>query len=183
MTRLLSIVPLVLVACSSDPVSYSAPVGINLKAKSGDVNGTAISTSKGITTEVANPYGMFVADATAKLGRAPGSVDVDSATLVLGGDSKNVAMLEAVFTGVVDLAFVIDDSNNTYDVGKITNPSGVGPGDFGLTFDPSAIAPQDNAKYLAGGFKVVVRGDAAPGFPGGNAEASLQVTFKFAAFE
>lgn len=51
-------------ACSDDPVSYSAPVGINLKAKSGDVSGTAISEAKSITTETANPYGAFVGDAT-----------------------------------------------------------------------------------------------------------------------
>src|SRR3954466_725359 len=86
-----SILGSILGACSDDPVSYSSPVGINLKAKSGDVSGTAISESKGITTEVSNPYGAFITDATAKLGRAPGTVDVDGVTLVLGGDSKNVA--------------------------------------------------------------------------------------------
>ena len=55
---LISVVSVVsVVACSSDPVSYSAPVGINLKAKAGDAAAGAITESKGITTESGNPYG------------------------------------------------------------------------------------------------------------------------------
>ena len=166
--------------CSDDPVSYSSPVGINLKAKA-DGN-TELSESKGITTESANPYGAFVTDATKKLGRSPGRIDIDAATLTLGGDSKDVASLDSVFASTADIAFVIDDTNNTYEVGTV-DPSGTGPSAIDVGFDGSQIAAQDTAKYVAGSFKVVVRGTAAPTFPGSSAEASLQLTFTFAAFE
>src|SRR5438132_10328541 len=84
-------------ACGSDPVSFSAPVGINLKAKSGDVSGTAISEQKDITTETGNPYGMFVNDAKAKLGgKDPSTIELNGLTLLLGGQSTGVTKLEEV---------------------------------------------------------------------------------------
>ncbi|HEU4735023.1 MAG TPA: hypothetical protein VFT22_44335, partial [Kofleriaceae bacterium] len=110
---LLALVPLLIAACGDDPVSYSAPVGINLKAKSGDVANTAITEDKAITTETGNPYGGFVADATTRLGHAPGRIEIDQATLILGAQSTNVTRLEDVFTGVVDIAFIMNDTNNT----------------------------------------------------------------------
>src|SRR5215813_12399910 len=108
MKPLILFVPIMLAACGADPVSFSTPVGINLKAKSGDVANTAISEDKAITTETGNPYGAFVADATTKLGHAPGRIEIDRATLLLGGQSTNVTKLEEVFTGVVDVAFVMN---------------------------------------------------------------------------
>jgi hypothetical protein len=168
-------------ACGSDPVSYSAPVGINLKAKSGDVAGTAINEDKNITTETSNPYGAFVSAATTKLGRAPGRIDVDQATLVLGAQSTGVAKLEDVFTGTLDVSFVINDTDHTYEVGTLSNPTGVGPIDLALTGED--VAAQDLTKYLDGSFKVVMRGTAAAGFSAKGAEAALQLTFTFAAFE
>ena len=174
---------LVCAACSTDPVSYSAPVGINLKAKSGDVLDAAISEDKNITTETSNPYGSFVSAATTKIGRAPGRIEVDHATLLLGAQSTNVTKLEDVFTGAVDVSFVVNDSNNTYQVGILTNPSGVGPIDFDISLAGAEIAPQDFTKYLDGSFKVVARGTAATGFTSKGAEAVLQLTFTFAAFE
>jgi len=69
----------VLAACGDDPVSFSAPVGIELKAKSDDVMNGVITEDKGITTESGNPYGAFINDATARLGRAPGRVEIDGA--------------------------------------------------------------------------------------------------------
>ncbi len=174
---------LLFAACGDDPVSYSAPVGINLKAKSGDVSGTAISEDKNITTETANPYGAFVSSATAKLGRAPGRIEVDRATLVLGAQSTNVARLEDVFTGALDVSFVIHDSGTTYQVGTITNPAGVGPLDLDVSLAGEDLAPPDFLKYLDGSFKVVARGTAAAGFTAKGAEADLQLTFTFAAFE
>ncbi|HET7504943.1 MAG TPA: hypothetical protein VFK02_28160 [Kofleriaceae bacterium] len=169
-------------ACGDDPVSYSAPVGINVKVKSGDVAATAISEDKAITTETGNPYGGFVADATAKLGHAPGRIEIDQATLLLGAQSINVTGLEDVFTGVVDISFLMNDTNNTYAVGTVTNPSGVGPIDIAISLAGADMAPQDFAKYLGGGFKVVARGTAAPDFASKGAEAQLQLTFTFAAF-
>lgn len=169
--------------CADDPVSFSEPVGINLKAKSSDSVNAVVTTDKQITTESGNPYGAFVNDATAKLGKAPARIEVDHATLLLGADSKNVAKLENVFTGDVDIAFVMNDTNNTYDVGTLHAPTGVGPVGFDIAFDGTAVAAQDMPKLLGGGFGVALRGDVAPAFStDGTAEADLQVTLTFAAF-
>jgi hypothetical protein len=170
-------------ACGDDPISFSAPVGINLKAKSSDVATTAITEDKAITTETGNPYGAFVSDAAARLGQAPGLIEVDRVTLLLGAQSTNVTSLEEVFVGVVDVAFIMNDTDNTYQVGSVNNPSGVGPVEVAIGLDGGDMAPQDFAKYLGGGFKVVARGTAAPGFAAKGAEASLQLTFTFAAFQ
>ena len=171
------------VGCGADPVSYSAPVGINLKAKSGDVSGTTVSQQKGINTETGNPYGAFVTDARRTIGRDPGRVEVDEAKLTLGAQSTGVVTLQDVFSGDVDVAFVIDDSNNTYDVGHVINPAGVGPVDVSVNFESFAVASPDYGKFLNGSFKVVVRGTAAPGFSTKGAEANLQIAITFAAFE
>jgi hypothetical protein len=182
MRKLLTLLPFML-ACGADPVSYSAPVGINLKAKSGSVSGTAITDDKAITTESGNPYGAFVTAASATLKRAPARIEVDHLTLLLGAQSTGVTKLDEVFTGEVDVAFVMNDTNNTYDVGKLTSPTGTGPVDVGVTLSSVDLAMQDFAKYLAGSFKVVIRGTAAAGFAGKSADANLQLTFTFAAFE
>src|SRR5690349_5336602 len=181
MKHLLTLV-VVVAACSDDPVSFSAPVGINLKAKSGDVANTAISEDKAITTESGNPYGAFVNDATTKLAHAPSRIEIDQATLLLGAQSTNVTRLEDVFSGAVDVAFVMNDTNNTYEVGTVNNPMGTGPVELAIALDGADMAGQDFAKYLSGSFKVVARGTAAPGFAAKGAEAALQVTFTFAAF-
>src|SRR5262245_54384030 len=172
-----------MVGACSDPVSYSSPVGIELKAKSGDVSGTAISEQKEITTESGNPYGAFVNDATHRLGRDPARIEIDDLTLTLGGQSTGVATLDQVLTGDVDVAFIVNDTNNTYDAGHILNPTGLGPDAVDPVFDWALVAALDRAKMLDGSFKVVVRGPAAAGFSTKGAEASLQTTFTFTAFE
>jgi hypothetical protein len=174
---------LVLSGCSDDPVSFSMPVGINLKAKSSDVSNSVISEEKQITTESGNPYGAFVSDAQAKLGADPGRIEIDQVTLTLGAQSVNVAKLEDVYTGDVDVAFITNDTNNTYDVGHVLNPVGVGPLDLSVAFASDALSAADFAKMMTGSFKVVIRGTAATGFNAKGAEAELQVTFTFAAFE
>lgn len=170
-------------ACGTDPVNYSQPVGIELGAKSGDVANAVVTEQKDITTESSNPYGAFVNTATTKLGRAPGSIDVDSMTLTLGAKSTGVSALEQVLTGDVDVSFLVNDSNNTYDAGHITNPTGVGPATMTPSFDWSKVAATDQPKILGGGFKVVLRGTAAADFATKGADASLQVTFTFTAFQ
>jgi hypothetical protein len=171
-------------ACGADPVNYSAPVGIELKAKSGDVAQADVTETKDITTESGNPYGAFTNDATAKLGGHPPSrVEVDQLTLTLGAQSTGVAALEEVVTGDVDVAFLVNDSNNTYDAGHVTSPTGVGPVAMNPAFDWSLVAVTDQAKILGGGFKVVLRAPAAAGFSTKGAEADLQTTFTFSAFE
>lgn len=170
-------------ACGDDPVSYSATVGINLKAESGAVSGTAITDEKGITTESGNPYGAFVADATARLGRDPGRIEIDSLALTLGAQSSAVTALEQVYAGDVDVLFLMNDSNNTYPVGRVTDPTGTGPVGVDVLLDSDAVSDVDYPKYLGGGFKVILRGTAAAEFASKGAKADLQLSFVFAAFE
>jgi hypothetical protein len=184
MLRLTTLAVLVaLTACGDDPVSFSSPVGINLKADSGAVNGTALSDEKGITTESGNPYGAFVANARDKLGKDPTRIDIDKLTLTLGAQSTGVTALDQVFTGDVDVQFLMNDSNNTYNAGRITNPAGAGPVDVNVLLESDAITETDWPKYLGGGFKVIIRGTAATDFATKGAKADLQLMFTFAAFE
>lgn len=178
------LVLLALGACSSDPVSYSAPVGIELDAKSGDVNMSVVTEQKDITTESGNPYGAFINDAKAKLGgNDPSRIEIDSLTVTLGAQSTGVTTLDEVVTGDVDVAFLADASNNTYDAGHVINPTGVGPDDVDPNFDWTTVAAQDVPQMLNGSFKVVLRGNAATGFSGKGATAVLQLTFTFSAFQ
>ena len=174
---------LLLAACGDDPVSYSSPVAINLKAKSGDVSNNAISDEKGITTESGNPYGAFVNEARRMIGKDPARIELDRLTLVLGAQSTGVTKLDEVYTGDVDVAFIMNDTNNTYDAGHVINPSGVGPVDVVIVFESSAVGSVDYGKLLGGSFKVVIRGPVAATFASKGAEANLQLTFTFAAFE
>jgi hypothetical protein len=183
MKNFLPLALLALAACGDDPVSYSAPVAINLKAKSGDVSNNAISDEKGITTESGNPYGAFVNDAHTKLGKDPARIELDKLTLTLGAQSTGVTALDAVYTGDVDVAFITNDTNNTYDVGHVMNPAGTGPVDVNVAFQSDDVPPADYVKILGGSFKVVIRGAAAASFSTKGAEASLDLTFTFAAFE
>ena len=183
-TSLLALPVLVLAACGDDPVQFSAPVGIELKAKSGDVVNMTVDANKGITTESGNPYGAFVNDAKAKLGGAnPSSIEVDKVTLTLGGQSTNVSALEQVVTGDVYVQFLTNDTNNTFVVAHWPSPTGAGPVEGHASFDWTQVGAPDVDKMLGGSFKVVLRGPAAAGFDTKGADASLQVTFTFTAFE
>jgi hypothetical protein len=184
MMRITSLTLLALVGCSDDPVSYSSPVAINLKAESDKVqNNAAISDEKGITTESGNPYGKFIDDARARLGRNPNRIEVDELTLTLGAQSTGVTTLEQIYTGDVDVLFLLDTTNNTYNIGRVTDPTGPGPVAVNVLLDSDAVADQDWPKFLGGSFKVVLRGTAAPDFSTKGAKADLQLTFTFAAFE
>jgi len=173
-------------ACGDDPVSYSEPVTINLKAKSSDVADAVVSDEKNINTEQSNPYGAFVANARTALGGAdPGSIEVDEVHLFLGADSTNVTGLEQVFAGDVDVLFQLDDTNNSFPVAGFTMEGAVGPGPvaFDVGFDSTGMSTADYDKLVAGGFKTLIRGQAAPDFASKGAEATLEVTFLFTAFE
>ncbi len=184
MTKMTSLAMLVsLAACGDDPLSYSGPVAINLKAESGAVNGTAISDEKGITTESGNPYGAFITDAQATLGHDPSRVEIDQLALTLGAQSTGVTALDQVYAGDVDVLFLMNDTNNTYTAGRISNPTGPGPLDVGVLFDSAMVADQDWAKFVGGSFKVIIRGTAAADFASKGAKADLQLAFTFAAFE
>jgi hypothetical protein len=184
MTRMNSFaLVLSLAACGDDPLTYSDSVAINLKAESGAVNGTAISDEKGITTESGNPYGAFMTEAANELGRDPGRIEIDALTLTLGAQSTGVTALEQVYTGDVDVLFLMNDTNNTYNAGRITNPTGTGPLPVGVLLDSDAVSDQDWPKYLGGSFKVIIRGTAATDFASKGAKADLQLAFTFAAYE
>jgi hypothetical protein len=173
-----------LAACGDDPVSFSAPVGIELKVKSGEVNASnALTPEKGITTESGNPYGKFISDAQAKLGGDPGSIELEKVTIQIGAQSTNVTALEQVMTGDVYVQFLANDSNNTFVAGKWTNPTGLVPVEGDSQFDWGAVGAQDVDKMLAGSFKVVLNAPAATDFSTKGAEAVLQLTFTFSAFE
>lgn len=175
-----------LVGCGDDPVSYSAPVGINLKAKSSDVVMSVVSDEKGITTESGNPYGKFISDAQAALGgNDPSSIELSSLELLLGANSTGVTTLEEIFAGNVEVLFVMNDTDNTFPVGNvmITAPVGGGPLAMNVSFDSADFQGTDRTKLLAGSFKVVIRGPAATDFTTKGADADLQVTFVFEAFE
>ena len=174
-----------LAACGDDPVDYSAPVGINLKAKSDDtVNGT-VADEKGITTESGNPYGEFVADATEALGHDPSDITVEDVDLFLGANSTGVSELAEIFGGEVEVLFQMNDTDNSFPVaaGSIPDNAGAGPVDLGIDFDSDALGDADYDKLLGGSFKVIIRGPAAAEFVDKGADADLQVTFTFAAFE
>lgn len=177
---------LALVACGDDPVSYSAPVGINLKAKSSDTVNGVVTDEKGITTESSNPYGAFVADARAALGGAdPSEIEVDSVEVLLGANSTGVTTLGEIFDGELAVLFQMNDTDNSFPVAAatITAETAGGPIPLTVSFDSDTLGEADWTKLLGGNFKVISRGPAAADFQNKGADADLQVTFRFTAFE
>jgi hypothetical protein len=180
------VIPIALcAACGGDPVSYSSSVGINLKVRSADTVGGMVSDEKSVNTESGNPYGAFINDARVKIGRDPGIIEVESVELVLGGSSTGVVALGEVFAGEVQIVFHMNDTNNAFPVaaGTIDAAIAAGPVAFDVTFPAETIPDLDYVKLLNGSFKVIARGAAAPSFESMGAEADLQVTLMFAAFE
>lgn len=175
-----------LAACGDDPLSYSEPVSITLKAKSSDVTAGVITDDKNITTESSNPYGKFVSDARAALGGAdPSRVSLTATTLTLGAGSSGVTGLGQVFTGEVEVLFLTNDSNTTFPAahGPIAATDAGGPIALTAAFSTDTASSDDFTRILGGNFKVIARGPAAPSFAGAGADANLQVTLTFAAFE
>lgn len=179
-----AVASVLVVGCGDDPVSYSQPVTINLKAKSGDVADAVVSDEKSITTESSNPYGSFISDARAALGGGdPSVIEIDSASMLLGAQSTGVAGLDEIFGGQVDVLFLMNDSNNSHPAAETAAPVGAGPVTLDALFDSGAMAAADYEKLLQGSFKVVIRGAAADAFETKGGDADLQVTFQFTAFE
>jgi hypothetical protein len=182
--RIMAIGTVLLAACGSDPVSYSAPVAINLKAKSADTVNNVVSDDKAITTESGNPYGAFVTAATGELdGTAPGTIEVDGVELFLGATSVGVTTLGEIFAGTVEVVFEMNDTNNSYPVATVPMDAATGSGPVELAIGFEGVSEVDYAKLLGGSFKVIVRGPAAPDFTTKGADADIQATFTFVAFE
>ncbi len=173
-------------ACGDDAVSYSEPVGINLKAKSSDVVGATVTDSKGINTENGNPYGAFVANARQELaGADPGRIALTGASLLLGAGTTGVSRLGEVFAGETVVLFEMNDTNNTFPAANqmLVAADGAGPIAMDVAFESGQMGEADFSKLLAGSFKVVVRGPAATDFAAKGADADLQVTLTFTAYE
>ena len=143
----------------------------------------ALTPEKGITTESGNPYGKFISDAQAKLGHDPSLIELEKVTITLGAQSTNVTGLEQVMTGDVYVSFLTNDTNNTFVAAHFGSPTGLGPFEGHSSFDWNAIGEPDVAKMLGGSFKVVLNAPAATEFSTKGAEAVLQLTFTFSAFE
>ena len=171
-------------ACGDDPINYSQPVGIELKTKSSDAVNNAIDAEKNINTESGNPYGAFVTEAKNRIGHDPSRIELEKLTITLNGaGSTNVANLNEIMTGDDVVQFVMNDTNDTYVAGRFGSPSGVGPVDGTINFSWDMVADQNIAKFISGSFKVVLVAPAATGWMGKGAEADLQLTFTFSAFE
>jgi hypothetical protein len=184
-TPLVAVVPLLFAACTDDPVSYSAPVGITLQVRSNDVatDGT-IALDKMITTESGNPYGKFISDAQQKLGKNPSLIELDSVTLSLDTTkSTNVTLLEQIMIGESRTSFVLNDTDTVIDAARFTNPTSAGPFNGTATFDMTPLAEADVEKLLGGSFKVQLNAAAAPELASTDADAVLQLTFTFSAYE
>lgn len=172
-------------ACTNPPVTYSAPVGISLTAKSADATNGLVTDDKMITTEQGNPYGAFVTAAKDQLaGRSPTAIVVEDAMIALGDGSTGVTQLSEVFGGNVAVVFLINDSNNSYGVATGVVDAATGSTlQLAPAFDSGALTEFDYLKLLGGNFKVVARGTAARGFADLDARADLDVTLTFSAFE
>lgn len=178
------VVSLLASACgSSAPVTYSAPVGISLDAKSSDVVAGQVQADKNISTENGNPYGAFVNAAEKALGHAPSRIVVTGATLTLSlSGSTLVTALDQVFAGTVRLSFEPNGSSNSYPVASVASPAGTGPVQMAVTFDSSSMTAADYSDLVGGAFKVALEGPAASGFGAGGATADMTGTFTFEAY-
>lgn len=168
---------------SSTPVSYSAPVGISVDARSSDVVAGEVHSDKNISTENGNPYGAFVNAAVKALGGNPSRIVVTSATLTLDPSSSvQVATLEQVFAGTVRLSFEPNGSSTSYPVASVPGPTGTGPVQMTVVFDSGTMTAADYADLVGGAFKVVLEGPAATGFAGRGATADMEATLTFVAY-
>ncbi len=151
---------------SSNPantVNYSGPVSINVdKFKDGEVRNGAFDADKSVSTESGNPYGMFLSQARATLGRAPAAVVVDRVTLTLGRDTTGVTAFEQILGG--PLTVYLASSRSTVNIGTVAQPTGAGPVEVVITATRDTLAPI-NSDLVQGSFKVGIRVPAAASLP------------------
>jgi hypothetical protein len=184
MMKLIASSLLVFAACTDDAQSYSDPVAIELKVKSGDVDRGMLIEDKAITTESANPYGAFVNQAQFELGADPTAIEVTRVQLRLDQSSINVGELADVFAEDVEIDFVMNDSDHTYVVAQGTVLPGVtDPLEMNVVFESAAMDLVDYDRMLNGSFKVIVVGRANPNFQIKGATADLITNFEFAAIQ
>jgi hypothetical protein len=173
-------------ACGEDPVSYSEPVGLELKIESSKVVNGSISNEKSITTESGNPYGAFITAAKAELGREPSRIVLTSATLQLGASSTGVVSLSEIFDGEISVLFSMDTTNDTFSAATLViddSTQGRGPIEMAALFDSDDMSAANISKLLSGSFKVVLAGPTAENFDALDAKADVQVTLTLEAYE
>jgi hypothetical protein len=92
--------------------------------------------------------------------------------------------LGLVFGGEAEVSFEMN-SGEIYLVAtrEFTGDEDAGPIPFDVHLDSDTITDEDYADLLAGGFKVWITSDAAPGFDGLDASADIEVTFLFTALD
>lgn len=111
-------------------------------------------------------------------------LELDKLSLTLNGaGSTNVSNLSEIMSGDCVVQFVMNDTNDTLVAGHFMNPTGVGPVDGSVSFDWDQVGAQNVAKFIGGSFKVVLVAPAATTWAGKGADAALQLTFTFTAFE
>lgn len=163
---------------NANTAGYSGPVNIVLdKFKDGDVRNEAFDSDKSINTESGNPYGVFLRDARAVLGRDPAAVVLDRMTFTLASDSRGVTSFEQFLAGTAVIYF--STSSVTVNVGTAVMPTGPGPVSVNITASRADLAPIAEA-LRSGSFKMGMRVPAAPGRPR-SFDARLSTTLYFRA--
>ena len=148
---------------AANTVNYSGPVTINVdKFKDGEVRNNAFDTDRTVSTESGNPYGMFLSQARAALGRAPAAVVVDRVTLTLGRNAMGVTAFEQFMGG--PLTVYLASSSSTVNIGTVAQPTGAGPVEVVITATRDTLAPINN-DLVQGSFKVGIRVPAAASLP------------------
>jgi hypothetical protein len=184
MRRLALLVMFTAVACSDDPVNYSAPVGLKLNLQTSNVDTGVFSDEKNVNTESGNPYGAFVSGAREALGGDPGRIELTGATIAMSSGTTGAASLGEVFAGEVELSFELDAVLVPIAHLNVTTANTtLGPVDMVVDFDFGALTEAQVTALIGGGFKVVATGPATEAFSTGTVDGLLELSLTFAAFE
>ena len=148
-----TVISMFAMGCGSDgtdndlnTVGFSGPVNVRLdKFKDGDVRNGAFDSDKDINTESGNPYGGFLRDARASLGRDPAAVLIERMTFTLASDTRGVTGFEQFLSGTAVVYFAT--SSVTVNVGTAVMPTGAGPVTVQITAGRADLAPI-NARKL-----------------------------------
>lgn len=148
---------------NANTVNFSGPVAVNIdKFKDGEVRNEAFDVDKSVSTESGNPYGAFLQQARAVLGRPPAAVLVDRATLTLGANSTGVTSFQQFLGG--PLTLYLANSGTTVNIGTVAQPMGAGPVEVTITATRDTLAPLQN-DLTQNSFKLGIRVPAAAGRP------------------
>lgn len=169
-------------ACGEDPSNVSDQIGIKLSLKEGDVTGSTVETRKNISTETSNPYAAFLEAVKAEYGdQTPSEIRVEKVVLQLVDAKDDVAVLEDLFNGKVEVFLAPDDAAVGYIVGTIDSPTGSGPHDMERATEAGDLVNFLDT-MLAGSFRVGIRG-STPRSANDKFTGELTATLSFAAYE